>query len=65
MWNQDGLFRPNRVGLYIVVIITIKIEGLTKRILDNLLKDKVIVEIYKDINSYNFFNKIDLRLLTF
>ena len=56
---------PNRVGFYIIIIITIKIKGLTKRILKDLLKNKVVFKIYKDINSYNLFGKIDLGLLTF
>ena len=46
-------------------IITIKSKDLTKRILEDLLKDKVISKIYKDVNSYNLFGKIDLGLLTF
>ena len=65
MRNQDDLLGPNRAGLYIVAIIIIEIEGLTKRILDDLLKNKVIVEIYEDINSYNLFNKINFKLLIF
>ena len=65
MHNQDSSLGPNRAGLYIAVIITIKVKGLTKRILDDLLKDKVTVKIYKDINGYNLFNKINLRLLIF
>ena len=56
---------PNRVGLYIAAIIIIKVEGLTTRILKDLMKDKVIVKILKDVNSYNLFNKIDFRLLIF
>ena len=56
---------PNRAGLYIAVIITIKVERLTTHILENLIKDKVIVEILKNINSYNLFSKINLKLLTF
>ena len=56
---------PNRAGLYIIVIIIIKVEGLTIYILEDLIKDKVIVEILKDINSYNLFNKINFRLLIF
>ena len=45
--------------------MSVKTKELTKRILKDLLKDKVIVKIYKDINSYNLFKKTDLRLLTF
>ena len=45
--------------------VTIETEDLTKRILEDLSKDKVISKIYKDINGYNSFRKIDLRLLTF
>ena len=56
---------PNRAGLYIVVIITIKVEELTIYILENLIKDKVIVKILKDVNSYNLFSKIDFRFLIF
>ena len=62
---KDRLLRPNTAGLYIAVIITIKSKDLTKRILEDLLKDKVISKIYKDVNSYNLFRKIDLGLLTF
>ena len=65
MQNPNRLLGPNRVELYIAAIITIKVEGLTTRILKNLIKDKVIVETLKDINSYNLFSKIDLKLLTF
>ena len=65
MQNLNGLLGPNRAGLYIAAIMTIKVEGLTTRILKDLIKDKVVVEILKDINSYNLFNKIDFRLLTF
>ena len=46
-------------------MIIIKVEGLTTHILEDLIKDKIIVEILKDINSYNLFNKIDLKLLIF
>ena len=56
---------PNRAELYIVVIITIKIEGLTICILKNLIKDKVVVEILKNINNYNLFSKMDFKLLIF
>ena len=45
--------------------MNVEIEELIKRILEDLLKDKVIVKIYKDINNYNLFKKIDLGLLTF
>ena len=65
MQNPNRSLEPNRARLYIVIIITIEIEGLTTRILENLIKDKVIVEILKNINSYNLFNKIDFRLLIF
>ena len=44
---------------------TIEIEDLTKRILEDLLKDKVTSKICEDINGYDLFRKIDLRLLTF
>ena len=47
------------------MIITIKVKGLTIYILENLIKDKVIVEILKDINSYNLFSKIDFRFFIF
>ena len=63
--NPNKSLGPNRVGLYIAAIITIKVEGLTIYILEDLIKDKVIVEILKDINNYNLFSKIDLRLLIF
>ena len=46
-------------GLQVVVIITIKTKNLTKKILEYLLKDKVVAKIYKDINSYNLFKKIE------
>ena len=59
------MLEPNKTGLYIIIIITIKVEGLTTHILKNLIKDKVAVEILKNINNHNLFNKIDLRLLTF
>ena len=65
MQNPNRLLGPNRVGLYIVAIMTIKVEGLTIYILEDLIKDKVIVEILKDINSYNLFSKIDLKLFIF
>ena len=65
MQNPNRLLELNRAGLYIVVIITIKVEELTIYILEDLIKDKVIVEILKDIDSYNLFSKIDLRLLIF
>ena len=65
MRNKDGLLGPNRVGLYIVVMIIIKIEGLIKRILEDLLKDKMAFKIYEDVNSYDLFGKMDLGLLTF
>ena len=45
--------------------MTIKVEGLTTYILEDLIKDKVIVKILKNINSYNLFSKIDLRFLIF
>ena len=63
--NPNKLLGPNRAGLYIAATITIEVEGLTTRILENLIKDKVIVKILKDVDSYNLFSKIDLRLLTF
>ena len=63
--NPNRSLGPNRAGLYIAVIIIIKVEGLTIYILKDFIKDKIIVEILKDINSYNLFSKIDLRLLTF
>ena len=44
---------------------TIETEDLTKRILEDLSKDKVTSKIYKDINGHDSFRKIDLRLLTF
>ena len=59
------MLEPNRAGLYIIIIITIKIERLTIYILKNLIKDKVIIKILKNINSYNLFSKIDLKLLIF
>ena len=65
MQNPDELLEPNRAGLYIAVMITIKVEGLTTRILEDLIKDKVIIKILKDINSYNLFSKINLRLFIF
>ena len=65
MRNPNRLLGPNRVELYIVVIITIKVKGLTIYILEDLIKNKVIVEILKDINNYNLFSKIDFRFLTF
>ena len=43
----------------------IKVKGLTIYILEDLIKDKVIIEILKNINSYNLFNKIDFKLLIF
>ena len=46
-------------------IITIESKDLTKRILEDLLKDKVTSKICEDINSYNLFRKINLGLLTF
>ena len=46
-------------------IITIKTKNLTKKILEYLSKDKVAAKIYKDINSYNLFKKIEQGLLTF
>ena len=65
MQNPNNSLEPNRAGLYITTTITIKVEGLTTRILKNLIKDKIIVEILKNINSYNLFSKINLKLLTF
>ena len=65
MRNIDRLLGPNRAGLYITAIIIIEIEGLTKRILEDLLKDKVASEIREDVNSHDLFRKTDLRLLTF
>ena len=65
MQNLNKSLEPNRAGLYIIAIITIKVEELTTRILEDLIKNKVIVEILKDVDSYNLFNKIDLRLLIF
>ena len=47
------------------VTITIESEDLTKRILEDLLKDKVASEIYEDINGHDSFGKTDLGLLTF
>ena len=65
MQNQDRLLGPNRAGLYITAIITIKTKELIKRILKDLLKNKVAFKIYKDIDSHNLFKKMDLGLLTF
>ena len=65
MQNLNRLLGPNRAGLYITTIITIEVEGLTTHILKNLIKDKVIAKILKNINSHNLFNKINLKLLTF
>ena len=65
MQNPNKSLELNRAGLYIAVTITIKVEGLTTYILKDLIKDKIIVEILKDVDSYNLFSKIDLRLLTF
>ena len=65
MQNPNRSLEPNRVGLYIAAIIIIKVEGLTTCILKDLIKDKVIVEILKNIDSYNLFSKINLRLLIF
>ena len=65
MQNPNGLLEPNKAGLYIAAIITIKVEGLTTCILKDLIKDKVIVKILKDVDSYNLFNKIDFRLFIF
>ena len=65
MQNPNKLLEPNRAGLYIIVIIIIKVKRLTTRILEDLIKDKVIVEILKDINSYNLFSKIDFRFFIF
>ena len=65
MQNPNRSLGPNRAGLYIAAIITIKVEGLTTHILKNLIKNKVVVEILKDVNSYNLFSRIDLKLFTF
>ena len=47
------------------ISINIETKELTKRILEDLLKNKVVAKIYKDINSYNLFKRINLGLLTF
>ena len=65
MQNPNKLLGPNRAELYIVVIITIKVEKLIIYILENLIKNKIIVEILKNINNYNLFSKMDFRLLIF
>ena len=65
MQNPNRSLGPNRAGLYIVVIITIKVEGLTTRILEDLIKNKITAEILKNIDGHNLFSKIDLGLLTF
>ena len=65
MQNKDRLFRPNITGLQVAATITIKTKNLTKKILEHLLKNKVVAEIYEDINSYNLFKKTEQGLLTF
>ena len=43
--HNDGSLRPNRAGLYMAATITIEVEGLTQRIIEDSRKDKVAAEI--------------------
>ena len=63
--NEDGSLGPNRAGLYVAATMTIETEGLTKRILEDLSKDKVASEICEDVDGHDSFGKTDLGLLTF
>ena len=45
--------------------IMIETKDLTKYVLEDLWNNKVAVNILEDIDGYDGFNKIDLRLLLF
>ena len=63
--HKDGSLRPNTAGLYVAATMTIESEDLTKRILEDLSKDKVASEICEDVDGHDSFGKTDLGLLTF
>ena len=75
--HKDGLLGPNREGLYVAAtaMMTIETDDLTKRILEDLPKDRVASQILKDlaaqpkvrkdVDGHELFGKTDQGLLTF
>ena len=63
--NPDGSFGTNTNSLQVAATMTIETESLTKRILEDLSKDKVASEIVEDVDGHDLFEKTDLGLLTF